>query len=231
MMARMLDGNALVARRLGRIAFGAVLIAGTAYLVADVATTTRNSFRHYAQPEFHGARIICVTWLVAIAAGFVTSRIAARADRRWHPEHLFAESLMVPTIGIAALGPITLHMGVVLPLLGCRAFDMWVFWSLVVTGIAHVVFAVTSAMRVYELVAGKPARSPRWIYIATVCTSCVPFLVLLAIPPVLVALTALPFVPLLHAMETLVARERRQIAAAMHPLPRATLHLRDAAAR
>jgi hypothetical protein len=226
MMARMIDGNALVARRLGRIVFGAVLIAGTWCLIANVVTTALNAFWYGVEFEFHAARIIGVTWLAAVVAGFITSHIASLTDRGWHPEHLFAESLTVPTIGVAVLGPITLHMAVFLPLLGSQGFDMWVFWSLVVASIAHVVFASTSAMRVRELVADKPARSPRSIYVATVCASCVPFALLLAIPPALVAITALPFIPLLRAMETLVARERRQIAAAIHPLPRATLRLR-----
>ena len=84
-----------------------------------------------------------------------------------------------------------------------------------------------AAVRAHELVAGGPARSPRSIYIATVTASCVPFILLFAIPPVLVAITGLPFIPLLHAMETVVARERQAIAAAMHPLPRATLRVRD----
>jgi hypothetical protein len=227
MPRQMLEGNALVARRLGRIAFGAVLLAGTAYLVA----ATWNAWTHRVTPDVRAGRIIGATWLAAAVAAFVTSRIAARCQRTWHPERLFAESLMVPAIAIAALGPITLHMAVVLPLWGSKAFDMWVLESMLITGLAHVVFATTSALRAHDLVAGRPARSPRSIYIATVCASCVPFIVLFAIPPVLVAITGLPFILLLHAMEPLVARERREIAAAMHPLPRATLRVRDAAGR
>ena len=90
-----------------------------------------------------------------------------------------------------------------------------------ITGLAHAVFAITSVLRGKHLVAGKPTWSPRKIYIATVVTSCVPFAVLYAIPPAIVALTALPFVPLLRAMEWIVARERRELADAQHALPRA----------
>ena len=228
MMAReALDGNALVARRLGWIVFGAVLLAGTAYLI----TAIWFGWTHRMAARVGADRIIGTTWLIAAIAGFVTSRIAARSQRAWHPELLFAESLMVPAIGIAALGPITLHMAVVLPLWGSKAFDMWVLESLVITGLAHVVFAAASARRARDLVAGRPARSPRSVYLATVFASCVPFVVLLGIPPILVAITGVPFLPLLSAMETMVARERRDIAAASHPLPRATLHVRDAAGR
>jgi hypothetical protein len=49
----------------------------------------------------------------------------------------------------------------------------------------------------------------------------VPFIVLIGIPPVLVALTALPLIPLLRAMAGIITRERAEIAAAPQLLPRA----------
>jgi hypothetical protein len=52
-------------------------------------------------------------------------------------------------------------------------------------------------------------------------TSCVPFVVLYAIPPMLVAITALPFIPMLHAMERMVGRERTELAVVAGTLPRA----------
>ena len=226
----MLEGSPIVARQCGRIAFGAVLLGGAAYL-AFSALWSAVPVAHRWGEVFHASRIIGVTWLIATVAGIVVSRLAAVTRPNWRPERLFALSLIAPTIGIAVLGPITLHMAVVLPLWGNRAFDAWVFESLIVTGLTHVVFATASALRAYELVAGKPARSPRSIYVATVVASCVPFVILFAIPPVLVAITALPFVPLLRSMEALVARERREIAAAMHALPRATLRVRSDSSR
>jgi Flp pilus assembly protein TadB len=56
--------------------------------------------------------------------------------------------------------------------------------------------------------------TPRQIYIITLLTSCVPFVLLWAIPPTLVAITALPFVPMLHAMRRRIDRERAEIAEA-----------------
>ena len=50
-------------------------------------------------------------------------------------------------------------------------------------------------------------------------------IVLYAVPPALVALTALPFIPMMRAMERIVARERAQAAAAPHVLPRAVVRL------
>jgi len=224
----MSEGSQIVARQLGRIAFGAVLLGGAIHLALS-AVWCAVPLAHRWGEAFHASRIIGWTWVIAIVANFVVSRLAAAARPRRRPEQLFALSLIAPTLGIAALGPITLHMTLVLPLWGNHVFDAWVFQSLIVTGFTHVVFATTSALRAYELVAGKPARTPRSIYVATVVASCVPFVILYAIPPVLVAITALPFVPLLHAMDALVAHERREIAAAVHPLPQATLRVRPSA--
>jgi hypothetical protein len=83
------------------------------------------------------------------------------------------------------------------------------------------VFATASAYRAYRLAAGQPAWTPRAIYALTVVTSCFPFIVLFAIPPALVAATALPFLPLLHRMETVASYERAELAGAPHQLPRA----------
>jgi hypothetical protein len=49
----------------------------------------------------------------------------------------------------------------------------------------------------------------------------VPFIVLWGIPPVLVALTAAPLMPLLQRMAHIVDRERSEIAAITQSLPRA----------
>lgn len=222
----MLEGSQIVARQLGRIAWGLVLLGGAMYLAVSAMWCAVPSAHRWGE-VFHASRIIGMTWVIATVAGFVVTRVAAATRPDWPPERLFASSVMAPTIGIAVLGPITLHMAVVLPLWGDWGFDAWVFESLIVTGLTHVVFATLSALRAHELVAGKRARSPRSIYIATVVASCVPFVILFAIPPVLVAITALPFLALLRAQETLVARERREIAAAIHPLPRATLRVRE----
>ena len=223
-----MEGRHIVARQLGRITFGGVLLGGAAYLALS-AVWCAVPPAHRWGPEFNASRIIEATWLIAVLAGLAVSRLAGAAQTSRRPGQLFALSMIAPTLGIAALGPITLHMTVVLPLWGNRAFDVWVFESLIVTGLTHVVFATASALRAYELVVGKPARSPRSIYVATVVASCVPFVLLFAIPPLLVAITALPFVPLLHAMDALVAHERREIAAAVHPLPQATLRVRPSA--
>jgi hypothetical protein len=211
----------VIARRIGRITFGGVLLVGIACLIA--AAWSGELVHHSMRfgPRLDATAIIGLTWLVAAVAGVVAWRVALRVRLAGTADTLFAESLMVPAAGIALVLPITLHLPVVLALGDREAFDIWVAVSMWITGLAHLVFAFMSALRGYQLVAGKPAWSPRKIYTATVVTSCVPFLVLYAIPPVLVAVTALPFVPLLRAMERIVNRERAELAGAPHLLPRA----------
>ena len=120
-------------------------------------------------------------------------------------------------------------------------FEVWVTGSLWITGLAHLVFAGLGVLRVYQLAAGKRAIPARTVYFATLFTSCVPIVfvtyvarvpfvglmvdavgtsTMVVIPPLIVALTALPFLALLHAMQRLTDRERAEIAAAQ-VLPRA----------
>ena len=207
----------IFARRAGRMAFGLVLLVGVASLAAAAWSGFLGPHR---AARFGAARLVGLTWLVAILAGAVVRAIAARV--RWRPaaEALFAESVMVPTAGIALLLPITLQLPVVVAVADTASFDFWVTASLWITGLAHIVFAGLSVLRARQLIAGRVAITPRAIYVATLITSCVPFVLLWAIPHLLVAVTALPFVPMLHAMQRLVDRERAEIRAAPD-LPRA----------
>ena len=223
------------ARRIGRLAFGIALLVGVGVLATAVwrgsGDRFGDDFGRFDAAPLDAARIIAMTWFAAIAAGLAAWVIAARVVR-WSiaprlmrrsidGDALFAESLMVPAAGIALLLPITLHLPVALLVSDAEGFAFWVKASLWITGIAHLVFAGMVAMRARQLVAGRPAIAPRKIYVVTVVTSCVPFIVLWAIPPVLVAITALPFLPILGAMERIVERERCELAGAPHPLPRA----------
>lgn len=207
----------IFARRVGRIAFGLVLLVGVASLTAP-AWSGLVGAHHPAR--FGAARLVGLTWFAAMVAGAVVRAIAARVPWRPAAEALFAESVIVPTAGIALVLPITLHLPVVVAVAGVGAFDFWVTASAWITGLAHLVFAGLCVLRARQLVAGRVATTPRTIYIATLLTSCVPFVLLWAIPPLLVAVTALPFVPMLHAMQRLVDRERAEIRA-VPELPRA----------
>ena len=206
----------LIARRLGRIVFGGLLLAGAAYLV--VALLARQGCWHHS-PSLHAAQILPVTWLAALAGGALVRAIALRVPLRLAPDAWFVESAMAPAVGVALLLPLTLHMPIALLAGGSGAFDQWVVMSAVITGLAHVVFALMVARRAYQLALGRPAWSARRIVLMTTLISCVPFVLLMMIPPLLVLITALACVPLLRAMEPLIERERLEIAAAPHPLP------------
>ncbi|MEO7735607.1 MAG: hypothetical protein ABIY55_31930 [Kofleriaceae bacterium] len=211
----------LLARRIGRITFGGVLLIGVAYLVFAASAGTVRRPWYDVRPPLDAAKIISATWLAALLAGIVARQIARRLPMRWNPDALFAESVIVPVFAMALLLPLTLHMPIALLAFDSESFDTWVGLSMWITGLAHLVFAITSAMRGYQLVMGRPAYSPRRIVVVTLITSCVPFIVLLGVPPLLVVVTALALVPLLRAMEPIVTRERGEVVAAPHALPRA----------
>jgi hypothetical protein len=218
----------VIARRIGRLVFGVVLLIGAGSLVAAAFMIgLRHRSMHTGLP-LDAAAIIGLSWLTAAVSGVAAWRIALRLELAGNPDRLFASSLMVPAAGIALVLPLSLHLPVVLAIGDRAAFDAWVWLSIWVTGLPHAVFAFMSARRGHQLVAGKPAWSPLKIYKVTIITSCLPYVVLYAIPPALVALTALPLLPMLRAMERIVTRERDELAGAPHLLPRAIGRMRTA---
>lgn len=194
----------VIVRRRSRIAFGTVLIAGAITLFASALSGQGDA-----------ALIVVVTWCAALAAGWAPRVFAAEGP---DCDRLDVAGLVVPMVGIALLGPISVHLPFAL-LGGTRAFDEWVVMCLLCTGPAHLAFAYAGTRRAVQLARAKPAWSPRTVYLITVVVSCVPFVLMFAIPPILVALTGLPFLPILRAMEPLAARERDELTRATHELP------------
>jgi hypothetical protein len=222
--------EALIARRLGRIGFGAALCIGAIALVERAFSTGGTQTAGDGDLLSIAAAIWLVAVLIAVAVRTLSAYgIARRIARDAEPRRLFAASLIVPTVGIALLLPITLQLPIVLAVHGTGALRDWIRLAAVITGPAHAVFAVLCALRAAALAAGRPAIPPGSIYISTVLTSCLPFILLLGIPPLLVALTGIPFIPMLRGMATLADRERRQIENLPHALPRATAVPRRAA--
>jgi hypothetical protein len=218
----------ILARRVARIAFGTALLVGLAALVAIAVQGNAPAARYVPQ-------VVGLIWVTALISGGVAyglvrgSRVAPRA------EQLFAASLMVPTAALALALPLTIHLGVA-QLLGAvdallpgrplsqfaaeMSFLLWLQGSMVCTGLAHVVFAALCLIRVRQLMHGRAeTMTPRRIFMLTVIASCVPFVVVVA-PPVLVALTGLPILPLLRAMKPRIERERAELRGEQ-PLPRA----------
>jgi hypothetical protein len=200
----------IIARRLGRIAFGIVLLIG-------VSTLVHRALAHEGSGRQASTELACIiagAWVGGAAFGWLVRLVAqAVLVRRAQavPEALFAASLIVPIAGIALLLPITLHLPFAFAF-GISGFQDWVYASIWITGATHVALAVMCALRAHRLAQGRPAMSPLRIYTIAVFISCVPFVVIV-LPPIVVALTGLPFLLLLQAMETVANRERTEVAA------------------
>jgi len=221
------DPVQISARRIARIAFGAVLLIGVVALVIALAhQTDLRWYRPAREPSSpSAAQVIGYTWLAAAFAAAVAHAIAAVLRLRLGRDALFLPSLIAPVAGAALLLPLTLHLLVALAIGTAREFDWWASISLVLAGPAHIAFLVLSVQRVRALAAGRRARTPGRIFAITVAVACFPIVLVvppgLVIPAGLVAITGLPIVPLLYRMARVVARERAEIAALSGPLPRA----------
>lgn len=211
----------IFARRIARIAFGVVLLAG---MVALVVAAAAGSSHGELPPGRSAAQILGTTWFAATVAAAAAYALAAALPLRLAPDALFVPSLVVPAAGGALILPLTLHL-LFLLMMGARSsgFDEWVRWSLVITGVAHLVFAAACVVRVRRLATGDASMTPGRIFWITVTATCLPFVVLWGIPPVVVALTGLPILPLLYGMKPLIDHERDEIAALPAQLPRAAL--------
>jgi hypothetical protein len=184
-------------RRTGRIALGAVLIAGAVILVRRLVT----------QEEAGSPQLLGMIWGAALAAYAVVGRIASRRTLE-HADELAVPGLVVPSVGMALLLPLTLHLPVVaLVSGGLRGFDSWALLGVVITAPTHLVFAVLAGHRARQLAVGPVAISPMKIFAICLGVSCVPF-ALLVLPPFIVMLTGLPLMVLMSLMEPLAHRDR-----------------------
>jgi hypothetical protein len=210
----------IFARRVARIVASFVLLAGVVAIVANAWAFANDR----AGPELHTAELIGFTWLAAVVLGATAHGLVILVRPAWRPEALLTESLLLPAGALALLLPITLHLLVALALGSAGTdFDGWVLASTFITGLAHLLFAGLCMLRAHQLLRREPAISPLRIFRAVVLTSCAPFAVLFAIPPLLVALTGLPLLPLLHAMAPRIERECAELAAMPGLLPRAAV--------
>jgi hypothetical protein len=194
--------DTLGGRRAGRIAFGTVLIAGA------LAILVRPHLPFYIS----AAELMVGSWVCAFAAALALGQVPVRESG-----YMFKTSIVVPSIGIALMLPLLLHLPVVAAAAGTRSFDAWVDLSIIFVGPAHLAFALMAALRGARLTDGKPAQSVNSLYVWVLIVSCIPF-VLFLIPPLLVGLTGAFILPVLFYQSRLVEQERHSMT---NHLPRA----------
>jgi len=132
-------------------------------------------------------------------------------------------SLTWPLIGFSLVTPLSIHLALALlmsvPLAG---FDTWIAISLVLTVPAHITLAVFAGQLGGDLSAHGPYDAPNVLvgraamraWGVTVLVSLVPGVLLLAIPPVIVAMTGV-FIPILFTtMGSVASGERAKLALA-----------------
>lgn len=188
------------------LAAGLVLLLGAGLLVGEVIAMDLSGLGQ----RYPLAYLVLGTWIAAGVVGAGTYA-AVRYDRTWRamvlgPVGPFA----VFSVGAALLAPITIHL-FVMTLTGSepRAFTEWAGVALPITSLAHITFATMVGWRAVRLARGRTdAPTVGSIFRTTVVVSAIPFGLLLFLPPVLVALTGLPLLPLLYGMEKYATLDR-----------------------
>jgi hypothetical protein len=151
--------------------------------------------------------------LARLEIGAATRMALSRSHR------LERASLALPLCAFSLLAPLTLHLlfGVIFLEPTFRQFDNWIAISLMLVGHAHLTLMILAVLHVVHLgreldwglpVGGAPRglRALAW----TTLASAVPGIFLLAIPPLLVFVTGLAFVPWAFAWASRRARLERQ---------------------
>ena len=167
------------------------------------------------------ATMLGASWLMSAAAALVAFAVswavplAGRIGDRW-----LLASWAWPLAGLAVVLPLSLHsLFIVATGAGevansitnnptCVSLNGWVGMSWAIVGHCHLALAGMGIRRVERLVHGERALSAPAIYGITVGLAMVPGALFLLIPPILVALTGLPFLFLLWLPEVMIRRER-----------------------
>ena len=136
-------------------------------------------------------------------------------------------SVALPLMGLAMLAPLTIHLAVALVVgwmvpaasFDGGGYDGWILSSVVIVGHAHVVLAIcgwrfAKRIQVRDRLELETRRHRDWLraWGFTALASAIPGALLLAIPPLLVLVTGLVFIPAAYLrMTTRVIRERVMI--------------------
>jgi hypothetical protein len=213
----MFETDTVMARRIARTWSGGVLLLGA--LMLFVRAT-------YGSDEgLDPAAIILGTWFLA----FITHRFAMTCrPRRWPANTLARASLIVPSLGVLALLPLTIHLPFFALADSLDSFTEWVALSALFTAPTTITAGILISVRASHLAEGRPATgvlSPAGIYLIGIAATG-PFL-LLVLPGILIALTGLPFLALMEYQAKIVERERTIIEAG--EIPAAIAQFRAAA--
>jgi hypothetical protein len=245
----------VVARRAGRVAAGAVgmagglLVLGLGFVGAVTSSTPWWGFGGGGFTPVPPTMVLCGAW-PAMGVAYVLGRLSGRAwidralralpglsgrlredlsrlERARSPrgaivdrlERAEARSIGWPLAALGLLMPLTLHLVVWFCLAGPGRwvdFDGWIRLSALYVGLAHLVLAAGCLRLGRDLRwhrAGSPAafalgQSKKLLGFSALA-ACLPGVVLLAIPPILTAVTALAFLPLAcHRAGRRLAAER-----------------------
>lgn len=197
-------------RRVGRVLFGAVLIGAAVVVVVSFLSMSRYTAadRGFA-PQF----LFAGAWLFALVASTVGRVVgAAWVRQRGRPigdAGLFV-SLAVPAVGISLLAPLSLHALVALFTTSPREFDEYARMASACVGHAHLVLAGLMVQCCWRLANGDTHMSALKILFITTGVSCVPGILAMAIPPVVVLVTGALFIPAMVVLLERTADSERQ---------------------
>ena len=140
-----------------------------------------------------------------------------------HADALETRSVAAPLVGCALIAPLTLHFVVYAFMESSHSldptiddYDWWICASLLITGVAHVTLAVLGvrfAQRLRESLGAGDGRTPSvWAPLMwTILAGCVPGVVLYLVPPTLVAVTGLVFIPAAFTLMRARVRSERRV--------------------
>jgi hypothetical protein len=184
--------------------------------------------RSVANEMEHGpAALLLMSWPAAIASYLFARVFLAAADAGREHRVTVAErslfsmetaSIALPLAGIAFAAPLTLHAGVAVLDGELRGFADWMRISAVLVGHAHLALAghgLLFARTLHRARSGEESQRVRversWLGGLGVAVMCgiVPGIVLIGIPPVLVLVTGVVFIPASYmTLQIIFAHER-----------------------
>jgi hypothetical protein len=216
----------------------ALLVTGAGELLALVTKNPELATEMWLAGLAAGAAVLVIAY---VAAWWMFDGVVERGVRRSLPrdtpaavarslearavvERAGRASLAVPFAAIALLGPLTLHLTVVgLYRLGgnivtATDFGAWIAWSAVVVGHAHIVAAVLAVGAAYDIAAssrehGAMRRNGSFgkVWLGSVVASAIPGALLVALPPIIAAVTGIVLLGPMIVLRAWFLKERATV--------------------